>query len=421
MPIQEYLHKRHCMIVFAEYPLAETRVQREAEALIRNGYDVDIICLRKPGEKAADIYNNVNIYRENYQFPGIFLKSDGVAQRFLDYIRFFLSATLRLNKLNSQKHYATIQVHNLPDFLVFSTFFCKRKGIPVILDLHDLMPEFFVGRFGDNSSLIAKIIRWQEHISCKFANHVITVSEHWRQALIDRGVPADKCSVVMNVADDNIFHPAEDKQIHSPEDKGFRLIYHGSMHQRYGLDLAIQAVALLREKIPGIHLSLVGQGEFLPDMRSMIDRLDLDKYVTIERKHLAEELPAIILSCNLGVVPYRTDVFTDGLLPTKLMEYAALGMPAVAARTTAIQAYFSDTITEFFKPGDAADLARCILMLYHNPLRLAELAHGSLKFREKYNWTRIGSEYVALVERIGRKQGLSGDYMVTQRPRDTTS
>ena len=43
-------HRRHCMIVFAPYPLGETRVQREAEALLKHGYEVDVICVRLPGE-----------------------------------------------------------------------------------------------------------------------------------------------------------------------------------------------------------------------------------------------------------------------------------------------------------------------------------------------------------------------------------
>ena len=63
--------KRCCMIVYAIYPLGETRVQREAEALLRNGYEVDVICLRLPGDLPVDSYKDVTIYREEYIFPFI--------------------------------------------------------------------------------------------------------------------------------------------------------------------------------------------------------------------------------------------------------------------------------------------------------------------------------------------------------------
>jgi len=299
-----------------------------------------------------------------------------------------------------------VQVHNLPDFLVFCTLTLKLAGVPVILDLHDLMPEFYACRFGqDENSFLSRLIRWQERLACRFADHVITVSEHWRQALIERGVPAHKCSVVMNVADEDIFHLPEGSQPHSSNDSEFRLFYHGTIVHRYGLDLAIQAIDQVRHDIPNVHLTILGVGYDVDNLVEMVQELDLSDYVTIDRGlRPAEELPEIIRTADVGVVPYRNDVFTAGLLPTKLMEYAALGLPAIAARTTAIEAYFGGTMVEFFEPGDIDDLARCIRMLYNSPERLAELAQGSKKFNERYSWAKIGAEYGALVERLGARQ-----------------
>jgi glycosyltransferase involved in cell wall biosynthesis len=393
--------KRHCMVVFNQYPLGETRVQREAEALLRAGYAVDVICRRTPGEPAMDTYKGVGIYRVKFHIPAPMLKAGGLGQRFLDYLGFMLTAFIKLNRLHVRKPYQSIQVHNLPDFLVLCTIIQKFQGIPIILDLHDLMPEFFIGRFGSDHSFGMRLIRWQERLSCSFANHVITVSEHWRQALIQRGVPASKCSVLMNVADEYIFHPVEDRQAYISERDSFRLIYHGGMWYRYGIDLLVQAVDQLRSEIPGIHLTLIGQGDLLSDLHKMIEQDNLKEHVTLVPKCLAEELPAIIESCDLAVVPYRADVFTDSLLPTKLMEYAALGMPAVASRTTAMQTYFSNTNCEFFTPGDVDDLAQCIRWLYQHPERRAELAQGSRSFNQRYNWAELSAGYVSLVDNLG--------------------
>lgn len=395
--------RHHCMIVYARYPLGETRVQREAEALLKNGYEVDVICLRYPGDLAVDHYNGVRIFREKFRLPAIFDKIGGLGEKFLRYLRFFVMAAVRLTRLHLRSHYDTIQVHNLPDFLVFCALFPKLLGVPIILDLHDLMPEFYAGRFGLSNSITARLIRWQERQACRFADHVITVSEHWRQTLIQRKVPPKKCSVVMNVADENIFHPPEGGHYSVHRQDGFRIVYHGSIVERYGLDLAIRAVDILRLEIPQIHLLLMGKGDYLPHIMQMVNELKLSQHVTLENLHLAEELPEIIRSCNLGIVPYRNDVFTDGLLPTKLMEYAAMELPAIASRTTAIQAYFSDSCVEFFEPGNVDDLVSCLRALYNNPERMAELSLGSRKFNQQYNWTKIGAEYVALVERLGDK------------------
>ena len=152
----------------------------------------------------------------------------------------------------------------------------KLLGVPIILDLHDLMPEFYAGRFGQSSSFAARLIRLQERLACRFADHVITVSEHWRQALIERGVPAHKCSVVMNVADDRFFaHPTESNACPTACRMGSGLIYHGSLHQRYGLDLAVQAIDRSGMKSRVSILSLVGDGEYLPHLERMIEELGL--------------------------------------------------------------------------------------------------------------------------------------------------
>jgi glycosyltransferase involved in cell wall biosynthesis len=393
------------MVVFAPYPLGETRVQREAEALLKRGFEVDVICLRLPGQAARDDHKGVQIYREKYRLPFALQNSGGLSEKLFKYLRFFLAAAVRLTRLHLHNPYGVIQVHNLPDFLVFCALIPRLLGTPIILDLHDLMPEFFAGRFGETSSLLARLVRLQERMACRFARHVVTVSELWRQALIRRGVPEDKCSVVMNVADPAIFHPSAKAGGAPPADGSFRLIYHGAFARRNGLDLAIQAVDRLRAKIPAIRLRLVGAGEYLPDMVAMIAELGCGQHVSIEGLVLAEELPAIILSCHLGLAPLHSNPFTDTGLPTKLMEYAALGLPAVASRTPANVAYFSDANCAFFEPGNADDLARCIGELYDHPERMAELGRGSQNFNRRYNWTRISEEYVALVNRLRLGEG----------------
>jgi glycosyltransferase involved in cell wall biosynthesis len=381
------------MVVLAYYPLGETRVQREAEALVAHGYEVDVLCLRGRDESPEAVHQGVSIHRLPLR-----IKKSSLFKQFLNYLQFFILAAIAVTRLHWKHAYSSIQVHNLPDFLVFCTLLPKLNGVPVILDLHDLMPEFYVGRFGvSKGGWLSALVRWQERQACKFADHVITVSEHWRQALIQRGVPANKCSVVMNVADERIFTPGPARD-RPRMDQSFRMIYHGSVVYRYGLDLAIQAVNVVKDEIPGIHLTILGDGDAIPDLIKMTETLGLQDHVAIyDELRPAEELPEIIRAADLGVVPYRNDVFTDGLLPTKLMEYAAMGLPSIASRTTAMERYFSDTMAEFFLPGDADGLARCIRLLYTSPQRMTELKAGCAVFNERYNWKKISAEYAALV------------------------
>jgi glycosyltransferase involved in cell wall biosynthesis len=387
------------MVVHAYYPILETRVEREALALVGHGYEVDVICLRSKRQPATDMEDGVRIYR----LPVRRHKHYGAAIQLLEYAVFFVLVFLKLTALHRRRRYNVVQVHNLPDFLIFAALMPKLTGARLILDLHDLMPEFFAARF--NSRLTnwpLRLIRWQERLSCRFADHVITVTEAWRKTLIKRGVPAEKISVVMNVADDRIFFRAPATKPQPATDGCFHLIYHGNLSQRYGIDLAIQAVDLVRNQILAC-LTIHGSGPRLENLIKLTDDLGLGERVHFSTRAIPTcELPQLIRQADAGIVPYRRDVFTDGILPTKLLEYVALGIPVVAARTPAIEAYFDDTMLEFFTPGDAADLAHHILALYADRERREQLRRDSAKFTRRYNWTEIRMEYIALVDRLSK-------------------
>jgi glycosyltransferase involved in cell wall biosynthesis len=341
-----------------------------------------------------------------YRLPVTRSQSRGVVSQLFEYLAFFFLALLKLWTLHNKNRYGTIQVHNLPDFLVFAAIMPKMFGARILLDIHDLMPEFFGSRFKvELTHWKVRPVLWQEWLACRFADHVVTVSEHWRELLIRRGVPAHKCSVVMNLADEGIFHQVEKDPLRDQSSSpNFRLVYHGAVVERYGLDLAVKAIGQVRQVVPEINLTILGVGDYSDTLAQMIQDLELSQHVTFYHEiRPAQELPDFISGSNLGIVPYRNDPFTDGLLPTKLLEYAALGIPSIASRTTAIEALFKDTMVEFFTPGDISDLARCILSLYHSHERVNELARGCRKFNEQYNWSKMGREYTSLIEQLNTK------------------
>ncbi len=390
--------KRHCMVVHAYYPLGETRVEREALALVKHGYEVDVICLWARNGPETETRDGVNIYR----LPVKRNKQGGAIAQLLEYFTFFILAFLKLTTLHRKRKYDAVQIHNLPDFLVFVGLIPKLAGAKIILDIHDLMPEFYAARFNITlNSWSVRLIRWQEKLSCRFANKVITVTETWRKTLIERGVPANKVVVVMNVADDTIFR-REAVTIHPNGNDGcFRLIYHGTLTQRYGIDLVLRAVSQVRHEIPKLHLKIHGGGEYRQTLMNLADELGMTDIVNFSNVYVpSAELPNLIASAQVGFVPYRRDIFTDGILPTKLMEYTALGVPAIVARTPAIEAYFDENMVEYFTAEDVDELAASILKLYRNPDHRATLIKNSDAFNQRYNWHKLGAEYANFVANL---------------------
>jgi glycosyltransferase involved in cell wall biosynthesis len=393
---------RLCMVVHAYYPLGETRVEREALALRDRGLSVEVICLRKPGELAFEVIDGVRIHRLPIQRN----KARGVMGQLLEYLAFFIMATWRLLWLGCRKRFDIIQVHNLPDFLVFATVVPKCLGARIILDLHDLMPEFFMERFHKSATSPAvKLVRWQEKVSCRFADHIITVTELWRQALIHRGVPPEKVTVVMNVADHRVFHASLRRR--EPVGSGhLRMLYHGSITHRYGLDLALLALDEVRREIPDVTLTIHGRGEYLDELQEIARDLGLLEHVSFSSQFMpTDELASFISQADLALVPYRDGIFSGAILPTKLMEYAALHMPVITSRTAAISTYFDDSMVEYFNPGDPSGLARCILGLVRDRSRLRQLGDNIAKFNQRHNWVQQSASYVDLILGMAAKRG----------------
>ncbi len=390
------MSRRHCMVVHAHYPLGEVRVEREAKALIAAGYQVDVIALRAPGEPGRETIDGIRVLR----LPVRRKKDRGFVGQSFEYLRFFWLALLTLSWRQLRRRYATVQVHNLPDFLVFAALVPKLTGAGVILDIHDLMPEFMAARLGrDLAHPAVRAVALQERWATRFADSVVTVTTEWRDTLVKRGVPAEKLSVVMNLADPQVFFPRARDRENTP---GFTVMYHGTLTERYGIDLAIRAVVALRPEIPDLRFRVMGSGEALEGLRAQVEAADASGFIVLPEGFVPmEELVETIRHADLGLVPNRSDVFTDGILPTKLLEYVSLGVPVVASRTSGISSYFDDSMVEFFAPGDVDDLMRAILLMYRDRRRAVAKAARAMQFNRDHPWDSLSRRYVSLVETVG--------------------
>jgi glycosyltransferase involved in cell wall biosynthesis len=384
---------RHLMIVHNHWP--DPRVEREARALVAAGFIVDVLCARDPYDRPEPGSPGIEVER----LPVWRRRGRGPVLQMLEYLAFLFLATFHAAFRHLRHRYRTVQVHNLPDFLVFSALIPKLAGAKVILDLHDLMPEFYASRFGGSlDGLPVRLVLLQERLSARFADRVITVTELWRRTLEERGVPATKLSVLMNLPDPAIYGsppPAAARGDHP-----FTLVYHGTLAERYGLDLAIRALAIARRELP-VRLILHGRGDPLVALRALAAELGETDHVEFSTERLpSEDLPALLRRADAAIVPYRRDVFTDGILPTKLMEYVALDIPTIVTRTPVVEEYFNDTMVRFVPADDVDALAAAIVELGRDPDRRAEIARNAARFRERHDWSRNAAEYVAMVRAL---------------------
>jgi len=368
-------------VAYTNY-LTDPRVRREAEALAERGDTVEFFCLSRPGQAKVEKVNGVTVLR----LPMSRYRGDNQMQYILSYVWFTTLAIWHIGIRHIRKRYDLVHVHNMPDFVVFSALLPRLTGAKIVLDIHDLMLETFTARFkGGASGLYHRLLIWEERICTAFAHHIITVHDPYKELLMQRGIAAEKVSVVMNVADDRIFSRRMSQASNRAE--GFLLVHHGTVVHRHGVDVAVRAVARLKERIPGLRFRIIGEGDFLPDVKQLIQDLDVDDVIElIDHFVSVEQLPPLLAEADLAVVPNRLTSSTQYILPVKLMEYVQMGIPAVVARTPTVEQYFDPTMVSFFEPEDVDGLAACIQELYASPGKRQDLARNAQRFTQKHNW-----------------------------------
>src|SRR5262249_43220343 len=115
---------------------------------------------------------------------------------------FTVRATFRLSLLHLTRPYDVVHVHNIPDFLVFAAIVGKWFGAKIVLDIHDVVPELFQGKFGGGDrALLRRGLLAVERASCRFVHHVIVANPLWHRKLVDRAKVQNKCTTILNYPD----------------------------------------------------------------------------------------------------------------------------------------------------------------------------------------------------------------------------
>ena len=386
MSAQRLSGKRAAVVLFSYYP-ADPRPRRAAETLVGEGMTVELICLRE-GEKdlARETVNGVDVRRVPLR-----RRRGGVLGYVLQYASFLVMALGILAARAMTRRYHLVHVHNMPDFLVLSALVPKALGAKVILDLHDPMPELMMTIFGLGAeSPSVRVLRSLEKWSIRFADLVVTVNLTFQRLFESRSCPPGKIRVVMNTPDERIFpfRPADPDAVDRRDPaRPFVVMYHGSLLERNGVDIAVEAVTQVRESGLDVELRIYGAATpFVQQVMESVRRRGMDDCVRYLGGKRLEEIVEAVSECDLGVVPNRKSIFTELNTPTRIFEYLALGKPVIAPRSAGVVDYFDDDSLIFFDLGDADDLARKIRDVMADPRKATEVARRGQVVYEAHAW-----------------------------------
>jgi glycosyltransferase involved in cell wall biosynthesis len=380
------------MVSYSFYE-ADNRVRRYAEALAKRGDEVDAISLRRDGQPSVETIRGVRVYRIQERR----IDEKGPLTYLKKLLLFFFRSMWTLAVLSRSKRYDIVHVHSVPDFEVFATLIPRLMGTKVILDIHDIVPEFYASKFKvARDSLVFRLLVLIERLSISYSSHVIISNDLWKGKLLGRSTPPQKCTAIINYPDLSIFYrrPAS----RNPDE--FVLCYPGTLNHHQGVDLAVRALSLLREQMPNLRLLIIGDGPDRDAIAEMVKRDHLEDCVTMRGSVTLETVADTMASVDLGIVPKRKESFGNEAFSTKILEFMSMGVPVLAADTRIDRYYFSDRLVEFFESDNASDLAAKILRLVRDSGRRNSLCEEATSFIKINNWDVRKGEYLSLVDRL---------------------
>ncbi len=394
-----------CMILDTPFP-PDIRVEKEARTLIKNGFEVHLLCIGKKNEtkKVGDIFVHKFTIDRSLLFNRL-LHYRPLINYF--YINHWKKILLRLYK---KENFSIFHAHDLST-APFTIWAGKKANISVILDMHENYPEAQKSYLTNNKkklSIITKFSYWLnrfiEKICISNAFHVITVVQERKNQLITQGFKESKISVLSNTVDINFIlkKPITSKLIEKYKDK-FVITYIGGFGIHRGLETLIESVASIKQKINKLCLLFVGGR--LPQinhLKTICHRLGLSDNVEFAGWTNFNQIPSYINLSTICIIPHKKNGHTDTTIPHKLFQYMLFEKPVIATNCLPLKRIIQETKCGITVISDNhRSMADAIITLHNNPILTKKLGkNGKKAVISKYNWETEGKTLLKIYESV---------------------
>jgi len=278
------------------------------------------------------------------------------------------------------------------------------KRVPYIFEVRDLWPEDLVdaGRLKPGWQL--KFWEWLERFSYGKARKILLVSKGFHDRLLERGFAPQRLETLVLGADSSLYQNLQPDQAYMQE-QGLAgktvAIYAGAHGDANGLDQVLDAAVLLKNR-PDIAIAFIGLGKMREKLmaRAKLEGLTNVHFLEPVPKH---KLPGVLAACHIGLMILKQITRPRWVTPNKIFDYMFTGLPSIVnfAGTTA-ELVVADGAGVASKPGDAADLARCIAHWADHPEERAAIGRRARelsmsKYDRKAIATRMGAIFGEVV------------------------
>lgn len=389
-----------------------TRTYEHAKCWVQAGHAVTVITCAPnfPEGKVFPGYQNRWLQKESLEGINVWrvktyiTANEGFLRRSLDYMSFMITGA-----------FAGIFVKK-PDIVVATSpqFFnaiggwllaaLRRK--PFIFELRDIWPASITAVGAMKGSWVIRMLEKIEMFLYRRADAIVSVTESFRQELIERGVEAEKISVVLNGVDLATYNPInKDKELaarYNLTDK-FVAGYIGTHGLAHGLEHIVAAAERLKERQDLVFL-FAGGGAAQQQVEELVKAKGLNNVRVLGRQDKSL-MPKLWSLCDVSLVHLKDAELFTTVIPSKIFESMGMGLPIVISvpkgeATSIIEQYQAGVVVP---PEDSAALADVLLSLSEDEHRLKKLAQHSVSAAAHFDRQHLASKMLQDMLRVQEK------------------
>jgi glycosyltransferase involved in cell wall biosynthesis len=326
--------------------------------------------------------------------------------RALAYASFLLSACVFL-LLGRVRYDCVVATSPPPTIGVAGVVAGWRRRVPWILDIRDIWPEAIVQSNRLRNPLLIRAFEGTAQALYRLSTHVTTVTDGWRERLIELGVPPAKVDVLANGVDIGAFDRESQGELTPAfaalEPGAAWFTYAGILNTPQGIEVILEAAARMRDTAPDLYARsqfvVVGEGPSEAALRALAAERSLERAVFVPRQPRAAVF-ALLRRSFAVIVPLRPRKDTS-TVPSKLYESLASGRPVLYSAG----GEGADTLRRaqggaVCAPGDAGALCDAMVAYLRDPERAdADGRRGRAYVAAHFDRRQISESFARLLER----------------------
>lgn len=396
---------RHILILVENLSVPfDRRVWQESLALVEAGHRVSVICPmgNSQDQESEAMIDGVQILR----YP-LRPAAGGPASYLREYAWALWHTTRLAVRVRRSGRVDVVQACNPPDLLFLVALLLRPFGARFVFDHHDLVPELFESRFPRGGRALHRATLLTERLTFAVADASIATNESYRDIAIARGKMAPDRVQVVRSAPDLAKFVRRDPDPALRKGKTYLAAYLGVMGPQDGVDLALHALAHLRDRVGrrDLHTVFMGAGDAFADMVALCAELGLDDVVEFTGRVPDEYVQRCLSTADVCLSPDPANPLNDVSTMNKVVEYMAMERPLVSFELREARVSAGEGAV-YVADRDVPAFARAIDGLLADPERRRRMGEtGRKRVEQDLSWdvSRLAlvEFYARLFERFG--------------------